>query len=78
VKLISTYKTIRAKLDTADAKRLIIVRRLWIRYRDSNCLAERELYNGGTASFPAYLACLEAMSRARVKELQVTYAVVLK
>jgi hypothetical protein len=33
---------------------------------------------GGTAAAPAYLACLEAMTRARTKELAVGYAVRLK
>lgn len=44
----------------------------------SNCSAERDLYEGGTAASPAYLGCLEAMTRARTKELAVTYAVKLK
>ena len=52
--------------------------RLWIEYRDANCTAERELYAGGTAATPVYLACLEAMTRARTNELWVTYAVRLK
>jgi len=56
----------------------VSAQRLWIQYRDSNCAAERGLYNGGTAASPAYLACLEAMTRARTKELAVTYAVKLK
>jgi len=76
--LNSLYKGIRKKLDPSDAERLIAAQRLWIQYRDANCSAERELYNGGTASNPAYLACLEAMTRARAKELEVTYAVILK
>jgi uncharacterized protein YecT (DUF1311 family) len=56
----------------------IATQRLWIQYRDANCTAERDLYDGGTAASPAYLACLEAMTRARTRELAVTYAVKLK
>ena len=52
--------------------------RLWIQYRDATCSAERDLYEGGTAAAPAYLAWLEAMTRARTKELVITYAVKLK
>jgi uncharacterized protein YecT (DUF1311 family) len=77
-KLNVAYKQLRAKLDAADGQRLVATQRLWIQYRDANCAAERELYDGGTAASPAYLACLEAMTRARTKELAVTYAVKLK
>jgi len=64
--LNAMYKSVRETLDEADAQRLIAAQRSWIRYRDANCAAERDLYAGGTASSPAYLACLEAMTRARV------------
>ncbi len=77
-KLNSLYKDLRKRLDVSDAERLVVAQRLWIQYRDANCSAERKLYESGTASSPAYLACLEAMTRARTKELEVTYAVKLK
>ncbi len=77
-KLNAAYKQLRSRLDAADGQRLIVAQRLWIQYRDANCTAERDLYDGGTAASPAYLACLEAMTRARTKELAVTYAVKLK
>jgi uncharacterized protein YecT (DUF1311 family) len=76
--LNAAYKNLRGKLVAADAQRLVATQRLWIQYRDPNCTAERDLYAGGTASAPAYLACLEAMTRARTTELAVTYAVKLK
>ena len=78
VKLNAMYKRVRERLEAADAQRLIATQRLWIQYRDANCSAERDLYGGGTASWPAYLACLEAMTRARTRELEVTYVVKLK
>jgi uncharacterized protein YecT (DUF1311 family) len=77
-KLTVAYKQLRAKLDAADEQRLVATQRLWIQYRDANCAAERDLYDGGTAASPAYLACLEAMTRARMMELVVTYAVKVK
>ena len=77
-RLNAVYKRVRETLNATDAQRLITTQRLWIRYRDANCSAERDLYEGGTASHPAYLGCLEAMTRARTKELAVTYAVRLK
>jgi uncharacterized protein YecT (DUF1311 family) len=76
--LNAVYKTVRGKLDAAEVQQLLTAQRLWIQYRDANCSAERDLYGGGTATGPAYLACLEAMTRARAKELKVTYAVTLK
>lgn len=77
-KLNAVYKQLRGKLDAADGQRLVAAQRLWIQYRDANCSAERDLYGSGTAASPAYLACLEAMTRVRTKELAVTYAVKLK
>ena len=77
-KLNSLYRDIRKRLDANDVERLTRVERLWMQYREANCSAERELYEGGTASWPVYLACLEAMTRERIRELEVTYTVKLK
>jgi len=76
--LNSMYQDIRKRLEGDDAKRLVETERLWVKYRDANCEAERVLYEPGTAAEPAYLGCLEAMTRARTKELRVTYRVRLK
>jgi uncharacterized protein YecT (DUF1311 family) len=78
MELNSLYGTIRTKLNVSDAEHLTMTERLWIQYRDANCDAERSLYEGGTASSPAYLGCVEAMTRERTKELRITYAVRLK
>ena len=56
--LNAVYKSIRGKLDATEVQQFITAERLWIRYRDANCVAERDLCGGGTASGPAYLACL--------------------
>jgi uncharacterized protein YecT (DUF1311 family) len=77
-KLNSVYERLRSKLEGEDADNLLETQRIWTKYRDANCSAERALYGGGTAAHPAYLACIEAMTRARIKELQITYAVRLK
>jgi uncharacterized protein YecT (DUF1311 family) len=76
--LNAVYRAIHGKLDGADAQRLVAAQRLWVQYRDANCTAERELYTVGTAAEPAYLACFEAMTRARTKDLRITYVVRLK
>jgi uncharacterized protein YecT (DUF1311 family) len=77
-KLNTVYKEIRGRLEGADAEKLTKTQRLWIQYRDANCSAERDLYEGGTAKYPVYFACLESLTRGRTRELQVTYAVRLK
>lgn len=77
-KLNSLYKHVRERLDAGELKSLTRTEQLWIQYRDANCSAERDLYGNGTAQGPAYLACLEAMTRARTTELEITYAVRLK
>jgi uncharacterized protein YecT (DUF1311 family) len=74
----SIYRGIMARLGKSDADRLIAAQRRWIEYRDANCLAERALYAGGTAAYPAFIACLEAMTRARTEELQVQYVLAMK
>jgi len=76
--LNSLYQKVLTRLNPSDTQRLTEAQRLWIQYRDANCSAERFLYEGGTALYPAYLACLEAMTRSRTKELSVTYTVRLK
>jgi uncharacterized protein YecT (DUF1311 family) len=72
------YADVRKRLEEDERKQLVAAQRLWVQYRDANCAAEKGLYGNGTGSGPAYLACLEAMTRARTKELQVTYKVRLK
>jgi uncharacterized protein YecT (DUF1311 family) len=74
----SLYKELRQRLNASEGEQLSNAQKLWAKYRDANCSAERSLYGFGTAAPPAYLACLEAMTRARTKELRVTYAVRLK
>jgi uncharacterized protein YecT (DUF1311 family) len=74
----SVYQSLLKRLDASDRERLTIVQRHWILYRDTNCSAAWALYGGGTGGPPEHLACLERMTRARAKELHVTYAVKLK
>lgn len=76
--LDALYTNLRNRLDPPDKQRLTAAERLWIQYRDANCSAEQELYGEGTGRYPAYYGCLEAMTRARIKELKITYAVKLK
>jgi uncharacterized protein YecT (DUF1311 family) len=45
-KLNSVYREIRGRLEDAHAESLTKTQRLWIQYRDANCSAERDLYEG--------------------------------
>ena len=72
--LNAAYEKIRGKLQAPDEERLVTAQRLWMQYREANCIAERELYAGGTAATTMYLSCLEAMARTRAKELMLMYA----
>jgi uncharacterized protein YecT (DUF1311 family) len=77
-KMNSLYEKIKGGLNASEVEQLTKTQNLWTKYRDANCSAERSLYWPGTANSPAYLACLEAMTRERTRELQITYAVRLK
>ena len=76
--LNALYTKLRKSLDSPDRKRLVTAERLWVQYRDANCSAEQELDGDGTGRYPAYYGRLEAMTRTRIEELKITYAVKLK
>ena len=47
--------------------------RLWLKFRDANCSAERNMYGSGTAASMVYAACIEADTRQRTAELKTMY-----
>jgi uncharacterized protein YecT (DUF1311 family) len=71
------YKQIRQVLTPDQQQQLLAAQRLWIQFRDATCTAESNLYNGGTASAPAYSACLEELTRQRTADLKTTYGWVI-
>jgi uncharacterized protein YecT (DUF1311 family) len=71
------YSQISEVLQPDDLQRLKVVQRLWIQFRDATCTAESNLYNGGTASAPAYSACLEEETRQRTADLKTIYGWVI-
>jgi uncharacterized protein YecT (DUF1311 family) len=74
-KLNVAYRGIMKKLSVEDANRLAATQKIWLKYREEKCSAERALYDGGIGAYPAYLACVESMTRQRTKELKITYRV---
>jgi uncharacterized protein YecT (DUF1311 family) len=71
--LNQTYRQIAKVLKQDDLERLKAAQRLWIELRDATCTAESDLYSGGTASAPAYSACLEEVTRLRTADLKTIY-----
>lgn len=67
------YTEVRAVLASQDQRNLEDAERVWLKYRDATCAAERSLYEGGTAASPAYLACLEEETRRRASDLRAIY-----
>jgi uncharacterized protein YecT (DUF1311 family) len=67
------YNKIRKILSPTDQSKLQTAQRLWVQFRDANCAAERELYDGGSAAPMVYQACLGADTRQRTAELNVMY-----
>lgn len=75
--LNQTYRQISKVLQADDLERLKAAQRLWIQFRDATCTAESDLYSGGTASAPAYSACLEELTRQRTADLKTIYGWVI-
>ncbi|MBB5345166.1 lysozyme inhibitor LprI family protein [Tunturibacter empetritectus] len=71
------FSQISKVLQADDLQRLKVAQRLWIQFRDATCTAESNLYNGGTASAPAYSACLEELTRQRTADLETIYGWVI-
>lgn len=77
-KLNQTYVQILSVLQADDKQKLRVAQRLWLQFRDATCIAERKLYEGGTAASPAYLACIEEETRQRTNDLRTTYGWVVE
>ena len=45
----------------------------WVRYRELQCHAEAGQYDGGSLKDTMFSACMESLTRARIKQLDDTY-----
>lgn len=68
------YRRVETLETNDDLTNLKNAQRLWIQFRDANCKAEYDLYEGGSAGPTVKLACLEAMTRHRMEELETMYS----
>ena len=64
---------VREVLTPDEQEQLQEAQRLWLKFRDANCTAERSLYGRGTAVPMVYAACIEADTRQRTSELNTMY-----
>ena len=64
------YQKILAKLSPIERAKLQQAQRLWVRFRDANCAAEQELYDGAPM---VQAACEAADTRQRTAELNLMY-----
>lgn len=69
-KLNDLYKQVMGSLGPESKTALRSAQRAWITYRDSACAAEAESYRGGTAMGMVRTACLEALTRERIRSLE--------
>jgi uncharacterized protein YecT (DUF1311 family) len=67
------YGRVLKVLPENEQEDLRAAQRLWLKFRDANCSAERKLYAGGSAAPTVYAACLEADTRQRTADLKTMY-----
>ena len=72
-RLNKAYSRIREVLSPDEQLDLQSAQRLWLKFRDTNCSAERSLYAGGSAGPTVYAACIEADTQQRTSDLNVMY-----
>jgi uncharacterized protein YecT (DUF1311 family) len=71
--LNTVYTQVKKILTPSDQNKLQVAQRLWVKFRDANCTAERGLYDGGSAAPMVYAACVAADTRQRTAELNTMY-----
>ncbi|HET7206203.1 MAG TPA: lysozyme inhibitor LprI family protein [Terriglobales bacterium] len=73
-RLNKIYAQIREVLSADGQRDLQAAQRLWLKFRDANCSAEKNLYAGGSAAPMVYAACVEADTRERTSDLKAMYS----
>jgi uncharacterized protein YecT (DUF1311 family) len=72
-KLNQAYSRVQEVLGPDETADLKAAQRLWLKFRDANCAAERNMYGRGTAAPVVYSACMEANTRQRVADIKIMY-----
>lgn len=71
--LTKLLTAIRAVTEGDERRLLDAAQVAWVDFRRFSCDAEYALYSGGSGGSPARLACLDAITRARINQLHQTY-----
>jgi uncharacterized protein YecT (DUF1311 family) len=61
-----------------DQEALRRAQSLWIRFRETNCGAARDVYGNGTGGPVNYWACMESQTRQRASDLRTGYGSLLE
>ncbi len=72
-RLNKIYARVLGILSGDEQKDLQVAQRLWLKFRDANCSAERNLYGSGSAAPTVYAACMKADARHRTTDLTTMY-----
>ena len=71
--LNESYQKVLWQLNTDDQQttreKLIKAQRLWVQFRDADCMAQESVYDGGTVHTAVYLQCLRDHTAQRIKDL---------
>ena len=67
------FGDIRKVLSKSEFEKLQAAQRLWVQFREANCVAEKSLYDGGSAAPMVYAACMESDTRKRAEELRAMF-----
>jgi uncharacterized protein YecT (DUF1311 family) len=67
-------RELRRALKPEEYREFSVAQSHWFPYRETNCVAERDLYTELSTSSLAYAACAEAITRQRVDDLKIIYA----
>lgn len=71
--LATTLDRVRPATERDELKLLNRAQDVWLKYRQLSCEGEYAMYGGGTAGPVVRLACLEALTRDRVRQLHTAY-----
>lgn len=70
-KLNQIYKQLQEKLGGSQRKRLVTSQDNWLKYRDSACIFEGGMYEGGSLEPPTRINCYARVTNQRLRDLDV-------
>ncbi|MBP9134688.1 MAG: DUF1311 domain-containing protein [Saprospiraceae bacterium] len=72
LELNKVYKLLMKELDPEAKALLKKAQQDWIKYRDSHCTFEGQMFEGGSAQPMVISSCMEIVTKARTEELKVS------